>query len=87
MLITVRENGRISKMPGNSNFIPNEKSQLFNWLLAISDKNFLLKLLKFWRVGGDSNPRNVSVYTLSKRAPSATRPPILFYLVLNFQTA
>ena len=44
-------------MPGNSNFLPNEKSQLFNWLLAISDKNFLLKLLKFWRVGGDSNPR------------------------------
>jgi len=43
-------------MPGNSNFLPNEKSQLFNWLLAISDKNFLLKLLKFWRVGGDSTP-------------------------------
>jgi|LSQX01.2.fsa_nt_gb hypothetical protein len=47
-------------MPGNSNFLPNEKSQLFNWLLAISDKNFLLKLLKFWRLGGirppSSNP-------------------------------
>ena len=26
----------------------------------------------------DSNPRYVAIYTLSKRAPSATRPPLYF---------
>ena len=26
----------------------------------------------------DSNPRYVAIYTLSKRAPSATRPPLNF---------
>src|SRR5882724_4050293 len=31
-----------------------------------------------WRRGWDSNPRYVSVYTLSKRAPSAARPPLQF---------
>src|SRR6266404_202307 len=31
-----------------------------------------------WRRGWDSNPRYVSVYTLSKRAPSAARPPLPF---------
>src|SRR5262249_11933689 len=30
-----------------------------------------------WRRGWDSNPRYVAVYTLSKRAPSAARPPLL----------
>ncbi len=29
-----------------------------------------------WRRGWDSNPRYLSVYTLSKRAPSAARPPL-----------
>src|SRR5467141_4133503 len=29
-----------------------------------------------WRRGWDSNPRYVAVYTLSKRAPSAARPPL-----------
>ncbi len=28
-----------------------------------------------WRRERDSNPRYVAVYTLSRRAPSATRPP------------
>ena len=28
--------------------------------------------------GRDSNPRYVAIYTLSKRAPSATRPPLYF---------
>src|SRR5207249_8726183 len=31
---------------------------------------------KRWRRGWDSNPRYVAVYTLSKRAPSAARPPL-----------
>ena len=31
---------------------------------------------KIWRRERDSNPRYVSVYTLSRRAPSATRPPL-----------
>ncbi len=37
-----------------------------------------------WRRGRDSNPRDaINAYTLSKRAPSATRPPIrlIFYTV------
>ncbi len=29
-----------------------------------------------WRRGRDSNPRYVSVYTLSRRAPSTARPPL-----------
>ncbi len=30
-----------------------------------------------WRTGRDSNPRyGVTVYTLSRRAPSTTRPPV-----------
>ena len=29
-----------------------------------------------WRRERDSNPRYVAVYTLSRRAPSATRPPL-----------
>ena len=29
-----------------------------------------------WRRGRDSNPRYVAVYTLSRRAPSTTRPPL-----------
>ena len=29
-----------------------------------------------WRRGWDSNPRYLAVNTLSKRAPSATRPPL-----------
>lgn len=33
--------------------------------------------LLIWRIGRDSNPRyGVTVYTLSRRAPSATRTPI-----------
>ena len=31
---------------------------------------------KAWRRGRDSNPRYVAVYTLSRRAPSTTRPPL-----------
>src|SRR5699024_702884 len=32
-----------------------------------------------WRTEGDSNPRYaMNVYTLSRRAPSTTRPPVLF---------
>src|SRR5438309_3279653 len=34
------------------------------------------RLARRWRRGWDSNPRYVSVYTLSKRAPSAARPPL-----------
>src|SRR5438309_10101150 len=34
------------------------------------------RLTRRWRRGWDSNPRYVSVYTLSKRAPSAARPPL-----------
>src|SRR5690606_15087379 len=31
-----------------------------------------------WRTEGDSNPRYaMNVYTLSRRAPSTTRPPVL----------
>ena len=33
-------------------------------------------LFKFWRRRRDSNPRYVAVYTLSRRAPSTTRPPL-----------
>ncbi len=33
-------------------------------------------LLIRWRRGRDSNPRYVAVYTLSRRAPSTTRPPL-----------
>src|SRR5216683_7673138 len=33
-------------------------------------------LAQLWRRGWDSNPRYVAVYTLSKRAPSAARPPL-----------
>ncbi len=32
-----------------------------------------------WRRGRDSNPRYLSVYTLSKRAPSAARTPLRTY--------
>ena len=32
----------------------------------------------YWRRERDSNPRNVAVYTLSRRAPSATRPPLRY---------
>jgi site-specific DNA recombinase len=36
------------------------------------------RLISNWRRGRDSNPRNaINVYTLSRRAPSATRPPLL----------
>ena len=31
-----------------------------------------------WRRERDSNPRYVAVYTLSRRAPSATRTPLLY---------
>ncbi len=35
------------------------------------------RLISNWRRGRDSNPRNaINVYTLSRRAPSATRPPL-----------
>src|SRR5207245_9165078 len=34
------------------------------------------RLTRRWRRGWDSNPRYVSVYTLSNRAPSAARPPL-----------
>ena len=39
---------------------------------------FYLKIRALiWRRGRDSNPRNaINVYTLSRRAPSATRPPL-----------
>ena len=30
-----------------------------------------------WRTDRDSNPGDVAAYTLSKRAPSTTRPPVL----------
>ena len=33
-------------------------------------------VLKVYRRERDSNPRYVAVYTLSRRAPSATRPPL-----------
>ena len=33
-------------------------------------------LQKIWRRERDSNPRYVAVYTLSRRAPSATRPSL-----------
>ncbi len=33
-------------------------------------------LITVWRRGWDSNPRYLAVNTLSKRAPSATRPPL-----------
>ena len=33
---------------------------------------------RIWRMGGDSNPRYLSVHTLSRRAQSTTLPPILF---------
>ncbi len=37
-------------------------------------------LLHIWRRGRDSNPRyGITVYTLSRRAPSATRTPLQFY--------
>lgn len=32
----------------------------------------------FLQRGWDSNPRYVAINTLSKRAPSATRPPLYF---------
>ena len=35
----------------------------------------------FMQRGRDSNPRYVAIYTLSKRAPSATRPPLYFITV------
>lgn len=44
--------------------------------------DFIEYAQKHWRVGGDSNPRYVTVYTLSKRAPSATRPPTLLFRTL-----
>jgi hypothetical protein len=31
---------------------------------------------KIWRRGGDSNPRYLSVHTISSRAPSAARSPL-----------
>ena len=31
----------------------------------------------------DSNPRYVAIYTLSKRAPSATRPPLYLGLQIT----
>jgi hypothetical protein len=44
----------------------------------INEIAFLLILQRGW----DSNPRYVAIYTLSKRAPSATRPP-LYYRIAN----
>ena len=36
----------------------------------------MIRVFKFWRWERDSNPRNaINVYTLSRRAPSATRTP------------
>ena len=37
---------------------------------------FCYFLLLYSQRGRDSNPRYVAVYTLSKRAPSSTRPPL-----------
>ena len=34
-------------------------------------------LLNQWRRGRDSNPRSLATYTLSRRAPSTTRTPLL----------
>ena len=43
-------------------------------------------LITNWRRGRDSNPRYaINVYTLSRRAPSATRPPLQYSLNNSFQ--
>ena len=39
-----------------------------------------------WRRERDSNPRYaINVYTLSRRAPSTTRPPLLFFPLLLYK--
>ena len=41
---------------------------------------FLTPPCSIWRRGRDSNPRyGITVYTLSRRAPSATRTPLQFF--------
>jgi hypothetical protein len=44
---------------------------------------FLRTFYDFLQRGRDSNPRYVAIYTLSKRAPSATRPPLYFEFANN----
>ena len=48
--------------------------ETYNFLIILD----FLELFKMgnWRRGRDSNPRYVAIYTLSKRAPSAARPPV-----------
>ena len=46
--------------------------------LRRTKKNGLKPVFYAWRRGRDSNPRYaINVYTLSRRAPSTTRPPLL----------
>ena len=39
-----------------------------------------------WRTDRDSNPGYLAVYTLSKRAPSATRPSVREFAKANLST-
>jgi hypothetical protein len=52
-------------------------------ILHIPDKAkgpTMWSLLLYWRRGRDSNPRyGITVYTLSRRAPSTTRTPLRFF--------
>ena len=55
----------------------------YSWRInAKKARTFARALLKIWRWGGDSNPRYVAVYTLSRRAPSATRTPHQIFAAL-----
>jgi hypothetical protein len=45
-----------------------------------------LLTLNKWRTDRDSNPGYLAVYTLSKRAPSATRPSVRTVALGNFLT-
>ena len=53
---------------------PPKWARVTAWEVILS---FNIDALNAWRSGRDSNPRyGVTVYTLSRRAPSTTRPPL-----------
>ena len=64
-------------------FIHKHLKASFTCLLIKKPSTSVLGLLL--QRGRDSNPRNVSVYTLSRRAPSTTRPPLYLFLKRIFR--
>ena len=68
-----REAGRVSERPRRRH----SSFSLLWYKLGYESCNSLF-LFGYWRRGRDSNPRYVSVYTLSRRAPSASRTPLRY---------